>query len=202
MYFIRPPFLYRWLFPRALFRTDRRDRTVHLTFDDGPHPEATPFVLDTLREEGVTATFFLLGRNAEKYPELTDRIRQEGHTVANHGHGHLNGWQTGTDAYMENFLKAEALLGDRLFRPPYGKLTPAQYHRLLPRTTIVMWDVLSGDFDPSIGPEKCIGNVLENVRDGSIIVMHDSGKALPNLRNSLKEVICSIKGLGYGFRNL
>ncbi len=202
MYFIRPPYFYRWLFPKALFRMDTREKSVYLTFDDGPNPAATSFVLDTLREEGVSATFFLLGKNAEVHPELMDRIVAEGHAIGNHGYAHLNGWNTSKKTYLLNFKMAIPLLGQRLFRPPYGKLGLGQYGALSPQTTIVFWDVISGDFDTTITGEQCTKNVLNSIRNGSIIVMHDSAKALPNLQNSLKETIRSMKSHGFGFKKL
>lgn len=202
MYFIRPPYFYRWLFPKALFRMNTREKSVYLTFDDGPHPKATPFVLEILREEGVSATFFLLGKNAEAHPELMERILAEGHAIGNHGYAHLNGWNTSKQEYLLNFQKAVPLLGQRLFRPPYGKLGLGQYGALSPQTTIVFWDVISGDFDTTITREQCTKNVLNSIRNGSIIVMHDSAKALPNLQNSLKETIRSMKSQGFGFKKL
>jgi len=202
MYLIRPPFLFRWAFPRALFRVSTTEKDVYLTFDDGPCPEATPFVLDVLAEEQVEATFFLLGKNAEQHPALVERIRTEGHTIANHGFDHLNGWTTSTSAYIKNWKRAVPLLGDRYFRPPYGRITPAQYRALHPATSVVMWDVISGDFDTRIAPEQCVQNVLGNVRTGSILVMHDSPKALPNLHESLKAIIRSMKAEGYQLKKL
>jgi len=181
---------------------DTREKSVYLTFDDGPHPKATSFVLDTLREEGVSATFFLLGKNAEAHPELMERIVAEGHAIGNHGYAHLNGWNISKQEYLLNFQKAVPMLGQRLFRPPYGKLGLGQYLGLSPQTTIVFWDVISGDFDTTITGEQCTKNVLNSIRNGSIIVMHDSAKALPNLRNSLKETIRSMKSQGFGFKKL
>jgi len=202
MYLIRPPFLFRWAFPRALFRVSTTEKDVYLTFDDGPCPEATPFVLDVLAEEQVEATFFLLGKNAEQHPALVERIRNEGHTIANHGFDHLNGWKSGTAEYVENWKRAALLLGDSYFRPPYGRITPAQYRALYPSTSVVLWDVISGDFDTTITPEQCVRNVMGNVRPGSIVVMHDSPKALLNLRESLKPVIRSMKAKGYQIKKL
>lgn len=202
MYLIRPPFIYRWLFRKALFRIPTAKQTVYLTFDDGPHPEVTPFVLDVLKQEQVTATFFMLGKNAERYPELVKRVTNEGHVVTNHGYGHLDGWKTDVSSYEDNFMKAVPLLGARLFRPPYGRLTVGQYTRMVEQTQIVMWDIISGDFDSSVTSEVCVRNVVGNLRDGSIIVMHDSEKAGENLRSSLKRLISSTKALGYTFKNL
>lgn len=202
MYFIRPPFLFRWAFPKALFRVASTEKDVYLTFDDGPCAEASPFVLDVLAEEQVCATFFLLGKNAEKHPALVERIRREGHTIANHGFEHLNGWQTPTAAYVQNWQRAVPLLGDQYFRPPYGRITPTQYRALFPQTSIMMWDVISGDFDTDITPEQCVRNVMDNVRQGSIVVMHDNPKALLNLRESLKPIIRSMKAAGYQLKKL
>jgi peptidoglycan-N-acetylglucosamine deacetylase len=203
MYLIRPPFVMRWLYPEALFRMRApKTKDVYLTFDDGPCPQVTPFVLDVLAEEQVPATFFLLGKNAEQHPQLLERIRAEGHAVGNHGQEHINGWSTSTDAYVQNWERAVPLLGERHFRPPYGRITPAQYSALRPRTTICLWDVISGDFDASLTPEQCLDNVVKNVRQGSIIVMHDSLKARTNVESSLKPIIRSIKAAGYALNKL
>ncbi len=196
-YLIRPPFPYRWLYPKAIFRGDAQHKVAYLTFDDGPHPEATPFVLDTLAEEDVKATFFLLGKNAQCHPDLAERIRQEGHTIGNHGHAHLDGWKTSGRAYLDDFEQGMAVTGSELFRPAYGHITPFQYKAISQRSTLVLWDVLSGDFDPDTTPEQCVQNVERHVRNGSIIVMHDSQKALTNLMGSLKPLIQSMKRLGY-----
>lgn len=202
MYLIRPPFLYKWLFPKALFRMDSSEKTVYLTFDDGPHPEATSFVLDVLKEENVPATFFLLGKNAEAHPDLLARISSDGHTIANHGHEHLDGWKTNKVNYLNNFQRAAPLLGTQFFRPPYGRITWRQYRAISSNTAVVLWDVIAGDFNTTISPQQCEANVLRAVRNGSIIVMHDSQKALPILRNSLRSIIRTIKTLGYGFKKL
>lgn len=202
MYLIRPPFFYRWVFSEALFRIGSDESDVYLTFDDGPHPEATPFVLDTLAEEGVEATFFLLGKNAEKHPDLLHRIIDEGHSVANHGYAHLDGWHTSTEDYVKDFQRAAQVLGEGAMRPPYGRITVAQYRALRAKGTIVLWDVLSGDFDASTGPERTVRNVADNLRNGSIIVMHDSQKALTNLRSSLKPIIRSIKEQGFAMKKI
>lgn len=201
-YFIRPPFPYRWLFPKAVFMGDVEKDAVYLTFDDGPHPEATPFVLDTLAEEGVKATFFLLGKNAEEYPDLVNRIRTEGHSIGNHGYAHIDGWRTSTEAYLDDFARGLEVTESRLFRPAYGRITPSQYKAISRQSTVVLWDLLSGDFDPEITPEHCIRNVVHHVRAGSIIVMHDSTKALTNLSESLKAIIQSMNRLGYRMNKL
>jgi len=202
MYLIRPPFFYRWLFPKALFRVPNEKDTVYLTFDDGPHPEATPFVLDVLKAHGIKATFFVLGKNAKEHPELVERIRNEGHTLANHGMNHLNGWQTDTETYVADCLEAKQLLGTELYRPPYARITRRQYKRISKEQTVVMWDVISGDFDESATPNEVIDNVLKKVRGGSIVTMHDSKKAMNALKSSLNEIISRLKARGYRFKAL
>lgn len=203
MYLIRPPFLLRWAFPKALFSVPTAGaKEAYLTFDDGPEPGVTDHVLDILAAHGAPATFFLLGKNAEKHPALVDRIRTEGHTVANHGFDHLNGWRTPTGDYVLNWERAVPILGDRLFRPPYGRITPAQYRALHPRTTICMWDIISGDFDASLTPDACERNVTGHLAPGSIIVMHDSRKARVNVCTSLNPIIRTMKGMGYTLKKL
>lgn len=202
MYLIRPPFLYRWLFSRALFRVPNEKDTVYLTFDDGPHPEATPFVLDVLKAHGIKATFFVLGKNALAYPELVARISEEGHTLGNHGMNHLNGWQTDVETYVADSLEAQQLLGTELYRPPYGRITWRQYRRISQEQKVVLWDVISGDFDGSITHKEVIDNVLKNVRGGSIVTMHDSSKAMNALKSSMNEIITLLKERGYALKPL
>ena len=202
MYLIRPPKVYQWLFKKAVFRENADEKTVYLTFDDGPHPEATPFVLDALESHGIKATFFVLGKNVEKHPELFKRLKQEGHGIGNHGMNHPNGWTTSTDEFVEDVMLGKNITESNLFRPPYGKLTISQYRRLAQTEKIVFWDVISGDFDPRTDKQAVINNVLKNVRNGSIIVMHDSEKAMNNLIGSMNEIIISLKEKGYAFGTL
>lgn len=199
MYLIRPPKVYRWLFKEAVFRVKNCENKVYLTFDDGPEQEATPFVLDVLETHGVKATFFILGKNADQHPELVQKMREQGHTIGNHGMDHLNGWTTLTEQYKHNAFEGKRVSSSVLFRPPYGKLTLSQYKSLKDTEKIVFWDVISGDFDQKIDEQTVIHNVLKNVRSGSIIVMHDSKKAMKNLQGSLNEIILGLKGKGYDF---
>lgn len=178
------------------------EATVYLTFDDGPHPEATPYVLDVLQKHGIKATFFLLGKNAERYPDLVQRIRTEGHAVGNHGMNHLNGWTTGLEDYLKDVEEGKKATGSSLFRPPYGRLGLKQYWKLNETETVVFWDVISGDFDQNITSEAVLMNVVDNVRNGSIIVMHDSQKAFNNLKSSLNEVITQLSEKGYRFSTI
>lgn len=199
---MRPPKLYRWLYSDAIFRGSEYKKTVYLTFDDGPNPEATDFVLDVLNENKVKATFFVLGKNVVKHPEIVERLKSEGHLIANHGMNHLNGWTTKNDEYAKDVFEGKELIDSDLFRPPYGRLSPCQYTKLRKSERIVFWDVVSGDFDTTIPGAQVVDNVLFNVRNGSIIVMHDSMKALPNLKTSLTEVIEQLSEKGYSFATL
>lgn len=199
---VRPPALARLLWPGLLWRMPPLGRTLHLTFDDGPTPEVTPWVLETLAAHDAKATFFLVGANAERHPDLVRRIRAAGHAIGNHTYSHLNGWRTGLKAYVEDMERAQAHTRSALFRPPYGRITRAQAAILRQRFTVVMWDVLSMDYDRSRTPERCLRDVLRHTRPGSIIVFHDSLKAEPLMRAVLPEAIERLRAAGYSFAAL
>lgn len=172
---------------------------VYLTFDDGPHPDVTPAVLSQLAAHDAKATFFCIGKNVAAHPALFARICSEGHSVGNHTFHHLNGWKTGKEDYIEDIHQAASLIPSRLFRPPYGRLTRSSARSLRREAqpwTVCMWTVLSGDFDVQLSPEKCLVNVLDNIRPGAIIVFHDSAKAWERLRYALPFVLdfCQAKG--------
>ena len=198
-YSVRIPRFYKWLFRDAEFRIVNKGKKVFLTFDDGPHPEATSFVLSILAEQNVKATFFVLGKNVVQYPEITRKIVQEGHLVANHGYDHLDGWKTSNKKYLEDVLKGKEASASRIFRPPYGRLSYFQYLALKRTERIVFWDVISGDFDTTISGKDVFYNVVKNVRNGSIIIMHDSAKSLTNVKSSLLQIIKELKKDGYEF---
>ncbi|HAP69488.1 MAG TPA: polysaccharide deacetylase family protein [Flavobacteriales bacterium] len=199
MYLIRPPKVYRWLFKKAVFRENPEEKMVYLTFDDGPHPEATPYVLSVLKSHGIKATFFVLGKNVNKHPELFKQLKAEGHGIGNHGMHHPKGWTTAIDEYIEDVALGKQITKSNLFRPPYGKLTISQYNRLVETEKIVFWDVISGDFDQKTDSQTVVRNVLNNVRNGSVIVMHDSKKAMNNVMGSMNEIIIELKEKGYAF---
>ena len=178
------------------------EKVLYLTFDDGPIPVVTPWVLDVLREHGALGTFFVIGKNAEAHPSLLDRIRSEGHSIGNHTWDHLNGWRTSTPKYLENIERAQVLTGTRLFRPPYGRITGEQARALRGRYDLVMWDVLSADFDTRVSGERCLRNVLRHASAGSIIVFHDSVKAEERMRHALPQVLTHFSKAGYVFKAL
>lgn len=172
--------------------------TVYLTFDDGPHPKATPFVLDQLKAFNATGAFFCIGKNVTTYPDIYERIIAEGHTVGNHTHNHLNGWKTDDADYIDNIQKASEYINSTLFRPPYGRIKQSQIKSLQDSTSpfsIYMWSILSGDFDIKITPQHCTYNVLKNIQPGHIIVFHDSEKAWDRMSYALPKVLeyCSSK---------
>lgn len=166
-----------------------KEKRFFLTFDDGPIPEITPWVLDTLKHFGVKAHFFCVGENVSKYPEIYQRILSEGHVVGNHTYNHLNGWKVRNNLYLKNVSKAKQLIDSKLFRPPYGKLMRLQIKWLQKEGyTIVMWDVLTKDYDPRVSPESCLELSLK-AKPGSIVLFHDSLKSDVNLRYALPRFI-------------
>lgn len=190
----------RWLYPRATWRMDSRERSVYLTFDDGPIPEATPFILDTLATAGIKATFFMVGDNVRKYPELYRRVVAEGHRIGNHTYNHMGGFRHSIKTYYDNAEKADSLLHTNLFRPPHGWMRLDQYFWLGRKYHIVMWDLVTRDYSKWMTAEGVLNNVKRYVRNGSIITFHDSLKSIDKLRTALPEAIKWLKGQGYEFR--
>ncbi len=190
----------RWLYPRATWRMDSRERSVYLTFDDGPIPEATPFILDTLATAGIKATFFMVGDNVRKYPELYRRVVAEGHRIGNHTYNHMGGFRHSIKTYYDNAEKADSLLHTNLFRPPHGWMRLDQYFWLGRKYRIVMWDLVTRDYSKWMTAEGVLNNVKRYVRNGSIITFHDSLKSIDKLRTALPEAIKWLKGQGYEFR--
>ncbi|MBI5915951.1 MAG: polysaccharide deacetylase family protein [Bacteroidetes bacterium] len=202
MYLVKTPQFIQKLFPNFTWRIPTGEKTLHLTFDDGPIPEVTPWVLDQLAAYRAKATFFCIGDNVHKYPDVLEMVKNAGHTVGNHTFHHLNGWLTDNVKYFLNVRRCAHALRSNLFRPPYGKLKPKQAEFLQRHYRIVMWDVLSGDFDPEISREQCLENVLQNAKDGSIVVFHDSLKAWEKLQFALPKVLANFHSQGYQFRRL
>jgi peptidoglycan-N-acetylglucosamine deacetylase len=202
MYLANSPFWLQWLYPSLIWHKSRGEKSVYLTFDDGPIPVVTPFVLNTLKSFNAKATFFCIGDNVAKHPEIYEDIIAGGHSVGNHTYNHLKGWSTGKEIYLENVSRCAGLVKSDLFRPPYGRATRSQYSSLGTRYSIIMWDVLSGDFDNKITPQKCFENVVKNTRNGSIVVFHDSLKAYPRLETALPAVLEHLSSVGYQFRAL
>jgi len=193
MLFVKTPVLVMRLFPELIWHFSSREKeqedNIYLTFDDGPTPEVTPWVLDCLKQYNAKGTFFCLGRNVDKYPELYQQILNEGHAVGNHTYSHLRGSKTSNSEYFNDVQLASHNIESTLFRPPYGRFNKTQINELQKDYSIVMWDVLSQDYDQSISPQKCLDNVNANIRPGSIVVFHDSFKAKKNLYYALPQVL-------------
>ncbi len=189
MYFIKTPELLKRMYPNQIWSIPNDKKKIYLTFDDGPTPRITENILQTLNDYSAKATFFLVGENAFRYPELVQSIKSDGHSIGNHTHHHLNGWQTSTNAYAKDVLKCEEMVSSKLFRPPYGRITRSQTKVMTNRYKVVMWDVLSGDFDHTITKDRVLKNVIDNTKPGSIIVFHDSIKAASRMQYALPRVL-------------
>jgi peptidoglycan/xylan/chitin deacetylase (PgdA/CDA1 family) len=206
-YFIKTPWLLRQLYPSRVWRIHTTEKIIYLTFDDGPHPEATGFVLDELKKFEAKATFFCIGKNVEAHPGIYNRILREGHAVGNHTQQHLNGWKTDNESYIKDVEDAASKIRSGLFRPPYGRLRSSQARRIPTAlqheyAKIIMWDVLSGDFDKEISGEQCFRNATGRSTGGSVIVFHDSEKALPRLQYALPRTLKFFAEKGYRFFHL
>jgi peptidoglycan-N-acetylglucosamine deacetylase len=205
MYFVKTP---RWLmrlYPNCTWQVPTSEKVIYLTFDDGPHPVATPFVLEQLRKYNAQATFFCIGKNVLDHQQVYADVINEGHAVGNHTMHHLNGWKTADNIYMDDIAEAKKYIDSGLFRPPYGRATRFQLKMLstpMLRLKPVMWTVISGDFDTGISKEDCLLNVLKNANAGSIVVFHDSEKAFTNMRYTLPKVLAYFAKEGYGFEKI
>ena len=202
MYFIKSPQFVKNLFPNFTWKIPTDEKRVFLTFDDGPVADVTPWVLRTLADYDAKATFFCVGENIRKYPQIFAQIREAGHSVGNHTFNHLNGWATENIPYFHNVRHCAGLVNSELFRPPYGRLKPKQAQFLQRHYRVVMWDVLSGDFDPALSPQQCFRNVVNHAEPGSIVVFHDSLKARERLEYALPKVLEHFSALGYRFEAL
>ncbi|MCD6111768.1 MAG: polysaccharide deacetylase family protein [Bacteroidales bacterium] len=184
---------------KIVWKINTEEKKIFLTFDDGPVPEITPKVLKILKDFNVKATFFCVGDNVRKYPEVFNQIIESGHAVGNHTFNHLNSWKTPSKLYLENIKKNEEYFSTNLFRPPYGKLRPYIFKKLKEDYKIILWTILSGDFDNKISNLKCLNNVIDNATNGSIIVFHDSIKAQNKLFYALPRVLEHFSKLGFQF---
>ncbi|WP_394907540.1 polysaccharide deacetylase family protein [uncultured Mesonia sp.] len=195
------------IFPKRLWHMPREEKSIYLSFDDGPIPEVTPWVLEQLTNYEAKASFFCIGENIKKHPEVFKKIISQGHRVGNHTYNHLNGWKTNNEIYIENTEKCENYIKSSsdqklLFRPPYGKLRAKQAKRIAQNHQIVMWDILTLDYKPNICLDKRLDYIKENTRPGSILVFHDSLKAEKNLKKLLPNTLEYFSQAGYCFKSL
>jgi peptidoglycan/xylan/chitin deacetylase (PgdA/CDA1 family) len=207
-YFFKTPWLLKKMYPGCTWDMPATEKIIYLTFDDGPHPTATPYALDVLQQYQAKATFFCIGKNVVEHPAIYRRILDEGHRTGNHTHNHLNGWKVKNDQYINNIVEASQHIDSNLFRPPYGRITKFQVKILSDIAAykgsdrnfrIIMWDVLSGDFDRDLSPESCTLNVINKSKQGSIVVFHDSEKAFPRMKEALPAMLKYFSGKGYRF---
>ena len=196
----QPTIWLRWIYPKAFWRMDPKEHSVYLTFDDGPIPEATPFILDTLSKYGVKATFFMVGDNVRKYPHLYERIKAEGHQVGNHTYNHMGSIRHTLRTYVKNTNKANELIHSKYFRPPHGWMRPAAYIWLKRKYKVVMWDVVTRDYSRLLTAEDVVNNIKTYTRNGSIITFHDSLKSIDKLYTALPESLEWLISQGYQFK--
>ena len=207
-YLVKTPKIVQRFFHKYSWRIATDKKEVFLTFDDGPVPDFTPWVLDILRQYNAKATFFCVGENIKKYPEIYQQILNDNHATGNHTFNHLVGWKTPTREYVKNILKAQSYMKgqnttSKLFRPPHGRIRPLQAKILRKKGfKIVMWDVLSGDFDQTLSKEDCYEHTLKHIRNGSIVVFHDSDKSFRNLDYVLPRLLRQLQDEGYAFKSL
>lgn len=205
LYFVRTPLWLQKLFPNRIWQMNKDEKKIYLSFDDGPHPLHTPFVLDTLKKYNAKATFFCIGNNVGLYPEIFKRIIEEGHAIGNHTQQHLNGKKTDDETYIKDIQEASKYIDSNLFRPPYGHITSFQAKIITTLNRpykIIMWTVLSGDFDQSISQQRCLENVLFKTTNGSIVVFHDSEKAAEKMKATLPAVLKNFSEKGFSFEKI
>lgn len=205
-YTVKTPNIFKSIFNKWTWNFSTSKKEIYLTFDDGPIPNITPWVLDQLDLYNAKATFFCIGDNIKKHPEVFQEVISRNHRIGNHTYNHLNGWKTNTETYINNTSSTNEIIpktGQKLFRPPYGKIKPFQSKKLLKLNyKIIMWDVLSGDFDEKISAENCIANVTNNIKNGSIIVFHDSIKAFPRLQKALPVILEKLVKEGFALKSI
>ena len=207
---VKTPWFIRKIFYKYTWKVTTNEKIVYLTFDDGPIPEVTPWVLQTLNQFNVKATFFCVGENISKHPEIFKELLSNGHQIGNHTYNHLKGWNTNTSFYIDNTYKCQNEIEkyhntntQKLFRPPYGKIKFSQSKPIIKDGfKMIMWDILSRDYDVTISEEECLNNVIKNTQPGSIIVFHDNIKAFRNLQYALPKTIEFLKKEGYVFKTL
>jgi peptidoglycan/xylan/chitin deacetylase (PgdA/CDA1 family) len=194
---VRPPFFLRWIYPNAIWNLPSEQKVVYLTFDDGPTPVITEKIVELLEEYDAKATFFCIGKNIEQHPELFKLVKSKGHHIGSHTYSHINGWKSKSTEYLNDYQKGRELVGSNLFRPPYGRILLNPLQTIQKQDKLIMWDILSKDYDASLTPETVLNNVLKNIEPGAIIVFHDSEKAKKNVLAVLPQLLQNLKQQGY-----
>ncbi len=205
LFFVSTPWWLRKLFPGCVWDVKTKEKTIYITFDDGPHPSITPFVLNELKKYNAKATFFCIGDNVKKFPAIYQQVIDEGHAIGNHTMHHINGWKNEDEKYLSDIAEAHQYIHTNLFRPPYGRITKSQIRKLHSsnlKLQTIMWSVLAGDWIATLSPEKCFTQVKNNVRPGSIIVFHDSDKANERMSYALPKLLEHFSKQGYSFKKV
>lgn len=202
MRWVKPPAWLKSTFRQLVWEIPTLDKDIYLTFDDGPTPGITSQVLALLFKHNAKATFFCLGSKIELHPELLEEIKAAGHVIGNHGYQHLSGFSTSLKEYIRNAEQGARISGSSLYRPPYGRITPRQFRKLHKQHTIIMWSIMSTDFDTRLTPEQCLTNVIKHIKPGSIIVFHDIEKAKANFLGCLPSLLEWLKENGYHTKTL
>jgi peptidoglycan/xylan/chitin deacetylase (PgdA/CDA1 family) len=197
--FVKTPKIVQQFFPSIIWKKKTTNKKIWLTFDDGPDKEITVFLLNLLKKLKIHATFFLIGEQIVKYPELTKKIIEDGHVIGNHSYSHLNGLLISNKTYYNDIDRAQKIVNSNIFRPPYGKISPIQLRTLKKKFKIIMWDVLSWDFKKNISSEKIYNNVINNTKKGSIIVFHNNIKSYQTIKRNLEKILVKLKEEGYSF---
>lgn len=197
------PKILQKIFPSLVWKCLTNEKKVWLTFDDGPNPKVTNYILNVLKKNNIKATFFCVGNKIEQYPDIINKIKQEGHTIGNHSYSHINGFKTSTKKYINDISKCQELIPNtKIFRPPFGKITPIQISKLKQDFKIIMWDVMAYDFRDSLTKEECLLNVTDNVESGSIIVLHDNLKSFEKIKYLLPKIIDKLKDRKFNFSEI
>jgi peptidoglycan/xylan/chitin deacetylase (PgdA/CDA1 family) len=205
LYFVKTPWWVKMLYPKCVWDIKTKEKVLYITFDDGPHPTITAFVLQELKKYNAKATFFLIGDNAKKFPQVLQQIIDEGHAIGNHTMHHLNGWKTAEGNYFNDIKEAEQYINSALFRPPYGRISTKQIQTLTTHhspLTIIMWNILAGDWEQSLLPQKCFNQIKNKIYPGAIVVFHDSEKALERMQYAFPKLLEYAAREGYTFKKI
>ena len=197
--FVKTPSIAKYLYPSLVWKKNTEQKKIWITFDDGPDEKVTPFIVNLLSKFNIKATFFIIGSQAKKYPELVKLIINNGHKIGNHSFSHLSGYSTKNNKYLQDVEQAKKYINSDIFRPPYGKITPFQIKNLKKDFKIIMWDIMSWDFKENISSNKIYKNVINNIENGSIILFHNNLKSYNNLKKSLKIILEKLKEQEYQF---
>ena len=204
-YFVKTPWWIKKLYPGCVWDIEPKNKTLYFSFDDGPHPTITSYILNLLKKYNAGATFFCIGQNVQNYPEVYKQIIEEGHSVGNHTEHHFNGWKTSDEDYIRDIVEANDKIGSSLFRPPYGRIKKTQMRLLkekYPAMKIIMWNILAGDWDENLKPGRCFEQIRSKISDGDIIVFHDIDKAFPRLEYALPRLLEEYAEKGYQFKKI